>query len=284
MEPSRPPASPAQDNTPHRPNRPTQVLSLGLPRTGTASMAAALRILGYHDVWHGVDALGNSSEWAILDRAADATFPTLPSYAGPPPFARADWDELWGPCEAITDIGSIFSAQLVDAYPEAKVVLVERDVETWYASVDEGVFSSLWGTVPDFFVGVVEPLVGSVAGPASRKHLLGFFAARDVGELRAKAREGYRAHYRRMREMVPKERLLDFKLEEGWGPLCEFLGREVPEGVPFPHVNDADALKAKIREQMTDMLKSLARKAGPWAAAVLTLGAAVYFAKGQGVL
>lgn len=245
-------------------------------------MAAALRILGYQNVWHGVDAISNSANWAVLNRAADATFPNLPSYTGST-FTRADWDEIWGPCEAITDIGSIFSPQLVEAYPEAKVVLVERDVDKWFASIDEGVILALWRTVPNFFVGVVEPLIGSVAGPASRKHLLGFFGAKDVDELRAKAKDGYKAHYRRMREMVPKERLLDFKIEEGWGPLCDFLGKEIPEGVPFPHVNDAEALKVKLREHMADMLKSLASKAGPWVAAALAVVAGVYIAKGQGL-
>ncbi|KAJ4388147.1 hypothetical protein N0V93_008753 [Gnomoniopsis smithogilvyi] len=200
-------------------HRPTLVLSLGLPRTGTASIAAALRILGYQNVWHGVDGISNSSNWSVLNRAADATFPNLPSYTGQP-FTRADWDEIWGPCEAITDSGSFFSAQLVQAYPEAKVILVERDVDKWFVSIEEGVFSALWGTVPDVFVGFVEPLIGSVAGPASRKHLLEFFGARDVDELRAKAKDGYKAHYRRMREMVPEERLLNFNIEEGREPLC----------------------------------------------------------------
>lgn len=269
--------------TPQPPHRPTLVLSLGLPRTGTASMATALRILGYQNVWHGVDAISNSADWAILNRAADAHFSTLPTYTNQP-FTRADWDEIWGPCEGITDIGSWFSPQLIEAYPEAKVVLVERDVDKWYASIEEGVFSSLWGTVPNFFVGVVEPLIGSVAGPASRKHLLGFFEVKDVDELRAKAKEGYLVHYRRVREMVPKERLLDFKMDYGWGPLCAFLGKEVPVDVPFPHVNDAEALKAKLREHMTDMIKSLGRKVGPWAAGVLAVGAGLYFARGQGVL
>ncbi|KAJ4406632.1 hypothetical protein N0V82_010079 [Gnomoniopsis sp. IMI 355080] len=287
---SRFPTSPAQDSSSSssssgnpQPDRPTLVLSLGLLRTGTASIAAALRILGYHNVWHGIDAISNSADWAVLNRAADATFPNLPSYTGKA-FTRADWDEIWGPCEAITDIGSIFSAQLVEVYPEAKVVLVERDVDKWFASIDEGVFSSLWGMVPDFFVGVVEPLIGSVSGPASRKHLLGFFGARDVDELRVKAKNGYKAHYRRVREMVPEGRLLDFKIEEGWEPLCEFLGKEIPVGVPFPHVNDADALKAKLREHMMNMLKSLGSKAGPWAAAALTVMTGVYFARGQDLI
>lgn len=284
-------SSPSSAPPPPNRNRPTLVLSLGLPRTGTASMATALRMLGYQNVWHGVDAISNSADWAVLNRAADATFQSLPSHttttngtAQTTSFTRADWDELWGPCEGITDIGGWFGPQLVEAYPEAKVVLVERDVDKWYKSIDEGVFSSLWGPVPNFFVGVVEPLIGSVAGPASRKHVLGFFEAKDVDELRAKAKEGYKAHYRRMREMVPRERFLDFKIEDGWGPLCEFLGKDVPVDVPFPHVNDAEALQAKLKEHMTDMLKTAVRRVGPWAAAALAVGAGVYFARGQGVL
>jgi hypothetical protein len=30
---------------------------------------------------------------------------------------------------------------------------------------------------------------------------------------------------------------LEFKLKDGWKPLCEFLGKEVPNE-PFPHVNE----------------------------------------------
>jgi len=57
----------------------------------------------------------------------------------------------------------------------------------------------------------------------------------DLGKLR----EGYVAHYEAMRRIVPKERLLEWHASEGWGPLCEFLGKEVPEG-EFPKVNQGD--------------------------------------------
>lgn len=38
------------------------------------------------------------------------------------------------------------------------------------------------------------------------------------------------------RGLVPKERFLEWGVEEGWGPLCEFLEKEIPE-TPFPNGN-----------------------------------------------
>jgi hypothetical protein len=37
---------------------------------------------------------------------------------------------------------------------------------------------------------------------------------------------------------IPPERLLVFKVSEGWAPLCRFLGVDVPS-TPFPRVNDS---------------------------------------------
>ena len=34
--------------------------------------------------------------------------------------------------------------------------------------------------------------------------------------------------------------MLEYHVKEGWGPLCEFLGKDVPEG-EFPRANDAKA-------------------------------------------
>lgn len=43
--------------------------------------------------------------------------------------------------------------------------------------------------------------------------------------------------------VTPSERLLEHRLGSGWEPLCEFLGKPVPEGVPFPRVNDSGSLR-----------------------------------------
>jgi hypothetical protein len=58
---------------------------------------------------------------------------------------------------------------------------------------------------------------------------------------KAKIRQAYIDHYAHVRAVVPKDNLLEFRSEDGWEPLCKFLGKPVPEG-SYPHVNDAKAL------------------------------------------
>ncbi len=47
----------------------------------------------------------------------------------------------------------------------------------------------------------------------------------------------FREHYAQIRSLVPKERLLEFRVEEGWEPLCRFLEKPVPQG-PFLKGNE----------------------------------------------
>jgi hypothetical protein len=56
----------------------------------------------------------------------------------------------------------------------------------------------------------------------------------------------YSFHNEHIREIVPKERLLEFKAADGWEPLCQFLGREAPEG-GYPHRNDSKVANKLIR-------------------------------------
>lgn len=55
----------------------------------------------------------------------------------------------------------------------------------------------------------------------------------------------YREHNELVRRVVPKEKLLEYNVKEGWGPLCRFLGKEVPD-VPFPHVNERRVILRNI--------------------------------------
>lgn len=45
-------------------------------------------------------------------------------------------------------------------------------------------------------------------------------------------------HCNMIRGLVPKEKLLEWTVEDGWEPLCAFLDKPVPDE-PFPHRNDA---------------------------------------------
>jgi len=44
----------------------------------------------------------------------------------------------------------------------------------------------------------------------------------------------------------PQDRLLVYEVKEGWEPLCEFLGVEVPDE-PFPRLNDTAEMRRRIR-------------------------------------
>lgn len=168
-------------------------------------------------------------------------------------------------------MGSFFALELIRAYPNAKVIIVERDIDKWYASLEEAIISTTWGWRADFFTNILAPLFGGKAGLTIRKVILGFFEARDVAELRAKARDRYRQHYADLRAAVPPERLLDFKLEEGWGPMCAFLGKEIPD-MPFPKKNPKDAHVKRVKARQDMFLKMAIRvgfkKALPWVVAL----------------
>ena len=56
-------------------------------------------------------------------------------------------------------------------------------------------------------------------------------------------RERYRMHNHRVKSLVPPEKLLVYNVKQGWKPLCDFLGCEVPT-VAFPHEN----VKGEIAE------------------------------------
>ncbi|KAH8898634.1 hypothetical protein GQ53DRAFT_635203, partial [Thozetella sp. PMI_491] len=45
---------------------------------------------------------------------------------------------------------------------------------------------------------------------------------------------------KQIEESVPKDNLLIMTVDQGWEPLCKFLGKPVPDE-PFPRANDAEA-------------------------------------------
>lgn len=59
----------------------------------------------------------------------------------------------------------------------------------------------------------------------------------------------FEQHYERVLRTVPAERLMVYRVQQGWQPLCRFLGVDVPDE-PFPRVNVGDSLVHNIRTAM----------------------------------
>ena len=81
----------------------------------------------------------------------------------------------------------------------------------------------------------------------------------------SKVAQHYLDHNELVRKVCPAERLLEFKLGSGWEPLCEFLGKKVPD-VPYPNVND--------KEMFVGFHKAILDRATLWAAQMVLVYAA----------
>lgn len=202
-------------------------------------MAAAYQILGlrtYHSQF--VDNMSNFRQYALLEEAAEAKYPWVPNARPRAPFTKADWDELFGDFDVITENGANYVEELLEAYPDARVVVTERDYDSWWRSYEKQCVDKLWGVSGiDTIAAVMAVLTGYRGVQAMQKQLLGIFGARTGDEIKKNARTYHREYYEHVRRIVPPERRLEYKLGDGWGPLCEFLGMEVPD-VPFPRINE----------------------------------------------
>ena len=60
-------------------------------------------------------------------------------------------------------------------------------------------------------------------------------------------KRAYRALFAETRALVPEgPRRLEYRLGQGWEPLCTFLDKPVPQNVPFPHVNEGKYFYANM--------------------------------------
>ena len=109
---------------------PMRVLALGLGRTGTASLRTALKQLGFDDCYHIMSASVENPPDCLMWQDAFAA-----KYDGVGEFGRAEWDKLFGHCQAVCDWPAVaFAKELVEAYPDAKVILTTRELDSWHAS------------------------------------------------------------------------------------------------------------------------------------------------------
>jgi hypothetical protein len=159
------------------------------------------------------------------------------------------------------------------SFPQAKVVVVERDIDKWYKSFDEAIITPSFSTAANIMHYIVEPILGTRGSIAMRKALLGYFRATGPEEFRKNAKPIYREHYERIRKTVPKDRLLNYELGSGWEPLCTFLEKPVPNA-DFPWVNETAALQKKIKEFQAQMVRGAWNKLKP----IVLVGGAVSLA------
>jgi hypothetical protein len=147
---------------------------------------------------------------------------------------KADWEALFKGYQAATDWPvAAYYKDLMNIYPDAKVILTVRDPESWHRSVMNTIYQVGRG-----FFGRVSRMIPSVHQflDAMEKAIW-----QDVFhnrlEDKAHAVEVFKNHIEEVKRVVPKERLLIFEARQGWEPLCSFLNVPVPIDKPYPHRN-----------------------------------------------
>ncbi len=213
-----------------------KVIGAGFGRTGTLSLCTALNTLGL-PCYHMFEVLENKANKNHLD-----FWRTVANAAPGTPFP---WEQVFSNYSAAVDNPACCVwRELMQAYPDAKVVLSvhPRGADAWYDSTMDTIYftETMWQFK------VLEWLTpfGRKMGDMCHK-LIWQRSHRGTMSDRQRAIAHYHQHIADVKALVPQDRLLVFSVDQGWKPLCEFLGLPEPEEA-FPNVNDRAAIKQTI--------------------------------------
>ena len=203
-------------------------------RTGTASLKVALEELGIGRCYHMSEILQNpacTQDW--IDAAN----------------GNADWDKIFSGYTATVDNpGCGFWRELADYYPNAKVILTIRDAEKWYESTDETIHSLQFASF----------IKNSPWGEMVQKTVY------DTMDNRMQDRDFMVSFFNKRSEAIistiAPERILVYRVKEGWEPLCKFLDVPVPSS-EFPRINTRDETKELIANMTSGSSGQLSEEA-----------------------
>ena len=223
--------------------------------TFLSAMYNALKTLGYRP-YHMSEAClmtpkGHLAMWneAISGKYGNSADPKTESSPMCEAYAPSDFAKLLQDYDALTDIPSVlFVPELIAAYPHAHLILTQhpRGVDGWLRSIENSFFRvagwRIWSwplmsydtvfSLP--YMTLIRRVLGIWTG-------LPWPAARDFSAAKPALREFYAKHNDEVRTLARSQRsdLLEFDPSEGWGPVCTFLGKEIP-AEPYPHINEGN--------------------------------------------
>ena len=192
-----------------------KVIGTGFGRTGTDSMREALTILGFGPCHHMSEVIANEEQKRLWRALAKGAVP--------------DWSALFAGYASCMDWPSAYYwRELIEVYPDARVILTWRSAESWWQSFEKTILAGISQSQDQESLGIA--LVS--------KQVFGG-KAHD----RAAAIALYEANVAAVMATVPPERLLVHNLGDGWEPLCAHLRVSVPDQ-PYPNRNNTREFQA----------------------------------------
>ena len=208
------------------------MIGAGFGRTGTGTLKKALEMLGFGPCHHMFEIL-NNQRWQDIDVFVNAS-----------QGLEVDWRHALREFRSTMDFPScLYYKQLMKAFPDAKVILTARPFDDWYDSV----MTTIWNFSNHY------------DGPRLLLNLIPFYRRwqdltdtlfvwtdNQMGLNKTHVGLRYEEWVAEVKAHVPPERLLVFSTkDDGWKPLCDFLGVPVPDA-PFPHENKRMGLSIMV--------------------------------------
>ena len=215
---------------------PLQIIGAGYGRTGTLSTYTALNQLGF-PCYHMSEVLENPQNKSHLD--------FWNQVANSATGQQHDWEEVFSNYRATVDNpGCAVWNELWEAYPQAKVLVTlhPKGAEGWY----ESAYNTIYFTRRSWqfkLLSYFTPFARKMRNMTNK--LIWQRSHQGTMEDKQAAIDRYNAHIEEVKMAVPADRLLLYSVDQGWSPLCEFLGVEIPDK-PFPRMNDRAAMKKDI--------------------------------------
>ena len=225
------------------------VIGVGLSRTGTLSMKSALELLLPGKCHHMIDTFNYQEIWtSICDgKMNDDQFKDY---------------FLSNGFVASVDCPCIFYYErLMKIFPEAKFILTVRDPTAWSKSMKTTIcalqvyyktfpivifhwlrFITKYLPVNTIMLWNVEKIDGFRQMVSS--------CLNNTGEI------FYKKWENKIKEIIPKDRLLVLNVKDGWEPLCQFLEVPIPNE-SFPKLNDRQEFIERFHKQRNDGLKAV---------------------------
>ncbi|MFI0450328.1 sulfotransferase family protein [Actinomadura sp. 6N118] len=208
-----------------------KLINTGLGRTGTTSLKGALDRLGYGPCFHMFDIIGDEARIAEWEKVVcDGQDP--------------DWEALFaGYTSAVDGPPAVYYREMMNAFPEAKMILTVRDAERWYQSTYDTLYQFV--LMNEKNAPPPNSLPARIYRVTSTMVWNGLFDGRFSDK--EHAIKVYDQHNQEIAQNIGPDRLLVYDVKQGWKPLCAFLGVDVPSE-DFPHLNDTESMRRRLAQ------------------------------------
>ena len=211
-----------------------KVICAGWGRTGTRSLKYALEHLTGQPSYHMQNILLNKKD---AKKWHNSIFLHNEKF---------NWEDIYKGYGACLDFPSCnYYKDLMDYYPDAKVILTIRDSESWVKSWNV-LNKQILRSFTFRFLAKIPRTSFQLQKDIHNKMILGLEGAFQGVESDKERMKKFDEWNKAVIEYVPKERLLVYQVKEGWAPLCKFLNVEEPN-IPFFYKNKTKNMRHMSR-------------------------------------